>query len=120
MENNTTQNQSNSNNNNNNSNSNNNSGGNQQKSGQKNQEGGSVMQLLQPHDMSRTVESAMHVFQGRHDKLPDLMQDLGHIIVKATRRLTTTQLILATGALTVGAILVARYSSGNDEFNYED
>ncbi len=79
-----------------------------------------MMQLLQPHDMSRTVESAMHVFQGRHDKLPDLMQDLGHIIVKATRRLTTTQLILATGALTIGAILVARYSSGDDAYAYEE
>ncbi|OKL40487.1 hypothetical protein [Pontibacter flavimaris] len=113
MENNTSQNQ----NNNKNSNSNN-SGGSQQKGGQKKE--GSVMQLLQPHDMSKTVESALHVFQGRHEKLPDLMQDLGHIIVKTARRLTTTQLILATGALTIGAILVARYSSEDDAYAYEE
>ncbi|PTX14176.1 hypothetical protein C8N40_11222 [Pontibacter mucosus] len=110
MDNNTSQNQ---------SNSNENKHSNQQKGGQKKQEPG-MMQLLQPHDMSRTVESAMHVFQGRHEKLPDLMQDLGHIIVKATRRMTTTQLILATGALTLGAILIARYSSGHDEFEYSE
>lgn len=116
MENNTSQNQ-NSNKDNNNSNSN--AGGNQQKSGQKKQEG-SVMQVLQPHDMSRTVESAMHVFQGRHEKLPDLMQDLGHIIVKATKRFTTTQLIVAAGALTIGAILVSRYSAADEEYEYEE
>lgn len=110
MENNTSQNQ-------NNSNKSGN-GGNQQKGGQKKEPG--VLQVLQPHDMSRTVESAMHVFQGRHEKLPDLMQDLGHIIVKATRRMTTTQLILATGALTLGAILIARYSGEHDEYDYEE
>lgn len=113
MENNTSQNQNNSNNDNNNKNSN----SSQQKSGEKKQDG-NVMQILQPHDMSRTVESAMHVFQGRHEKLPDLMQDLGHIIIKASKRFTTTQLIVAAGALTVGAILVSRYSA-NDEYDYD-
>ncbi|MCX2740867.1 hypothetical protein [Pontibacter anaerobius] len=112
MENNTSQNQGISNNDNNNKNS-----GNQQNTGQKKQDN-TVMSVLQPHDMSRTVESAMHVFQGRHEKLPDLMQDLGHIIVKATKRFTTTQLIVAAGALTIGAILVSRYSGG-DEYAYE-
>ncbi|TPE42146.1 hypothetical protein [Pontibacter mangrovi] len=110
MENNTSQNQ-----NNNNTNKNN-----QQNKSQKGQEG-NVLQMLQPHDMSKTVESAMHVFQGRHDKLPDLMQDMGHIILKASRRFTTTQLILAAGALTVGAILISRYSSSDDEeYDYEE
>ncbi|AKD04997.1 hypothetical protein POKO110462_18785 [Pontibacter korlensis] len=109
MENNTSQNQ-----NNNNSNT-----GNEQKSSQKKQEGGNVLSMLHPHDMSRTVESAMHVFQGRHEKLPDLMQDMGHIILKASRRFTTTQLILAAGALTIGAILVSRYSS-DEEYEYEE
>lgn len=78
--------------------------------------GDNLMSVLQPHDMSRTVESAMHVFQGRHEKLPDLMQDVGHIIVKATRRFTTTQLILAAGALTIGAILISRYSPEHDAY----
>jgi len=78
---------------------------------QKKQSGEGVLTLLQPHDMSRTVESAMHVFQGRHEKLPELMHDVGTILLKATRRLTTTQLILAAGAVTLGAVLIARYSS---------
>jgi hypothetical protein len=77
----------------------------------------SVLTLLQPHDMSKTVESALHVLQGKHEKLPDLMQDIGHIIVKATKRFTTTQLIVAAGALTVGAVLLSRYNSDN-EFEY--
>ena len=75
-----------------------------------------ILTLLQPHDMSKTVESAMHVVQGRHEKLPDLMHDLGNIILKAARRMTTTQLVLAAGALTVGAILLARYQADNDEY----
>ncbi len=79
----------------------------------------SVLTLLQPHDMSKTVESALHVMQGKHDKLPDLMQDVGHLLVKATRRFTTTQLILAAGALTIGAVLLARYND-TDEFEFAD
>jgi hypothetical protein len=100
MENNTSQNQ---NNNSNNSNKD-----------QKNKNDESVLKVLQPHDMSKTVESAMHVFQGHHEKLPELMHDVGNIILKATRRLTTTQLIMAAGALTIGAVLLARYSERNE------
>ncbi len=110
MENNTSQNKS-------NDNSNNNNSRNSQQN--KGRQDSSVLAMLQPHDMSRTVESAMHVFQGNHDKLPELMQDVGQIILKAARRFTTTQLILTAGALTVGAILLSRYSPANDEDEYE-
>ncbi|WP_242918044.1 hypothetical protein [Pontibacter liquoris] len=89
-----------------------------QNKGQGNAEG--VLSLLQPHDMSRTVESALHVFQGRHEKLPELMQDVGNIILKATKRFTTTQLILTAGALTIGAVLLARYSAHDDDFEYAE
>ena len=85
--------------------------------GKKNNMDESVLKLLQPHDMSKTVESAMHVLQGNHEKLPDLLQDVGNIIVRASRKLTTTQLILAAGALTIGAVLLARYNMG-DEYEY--
>lgn len=92
-------------------------------SGQKKQgglgSGSSVLTLLQPHDMSRTVESALHVFRGKHDKLPDLMQDVGNIILRATKRFSTTQLILAAGALTVGAVLLAKYSHDVD-FDFDE
>ena len=77
----------------------------------------SVLQLLQPQDMSRTIESAMHVLQGNREKLPDLLQDIGNIIVRASRKLTTTQLILAAGALTIGAVLLARHNL-DEEFEY--
>ncbi|MCJ8164999.1 hypothetical protein MKJ04_09090 [Pontibacter sp. E15-1] len=109
MENNTSQNQSNDK----SKNTNSSSQGTQQNKGA---QAGSVMAMFQPHDMSRTVESALHVFQGNHDKLPELMQDVGHIILKATRRFTTTQLILTAGALTVGAILLSRYRAAHDEY----
>ena len=114
MENNTSQNQS--------SSSSNNSGNNGNKDAKdsqqsnKSQQDANVLTMLHPHDMSRTVESALHVFQGNHDKLPELMQDVGHIILKATRRFTTTQLILAAGAMTIGAILLSRYSPAHDEY----
>ncbi|WP_162426574.1 hypothetical protein [Pontibacter pudoricolor] len=83
----------------------------------KNDSSESVLKLLQPHDMSKTIESAMHVLQGKHEKLPDLLQDVGNIIVKASKKLTTTQLILAAGALTIGAVLLARYNM-DDEYEY--
>lgn len=78
----------------------------------KNSEG--VLTLLQPTDMSRTVEAALHVYQGRHEKLPELMQDVGTIILRATKRFSTTQLIVATGLLTVGAVLLTKYGSNMD------
>ncbi|GAB3197108.1 hypothetical protein ABID22_002235 [Pontibacter aydingkolensis] len=88
--------------------------GNQEKQNKSGEEG--ILTLLQPNDMSKTVESAMHVIQGRHEKLPDLMHDLGNVILKAARRMTTTQLVLTAGAITIGAVLLARYNSDNDEF----
>ena len=107
MENNTSQSQSG-----NNSNNNNNSGN--KKQGQQDE---SVLTLLQPHDMSRTVESAMHVLQGRSEKLPELMQDVGQIIMKASRRFSTTQLILAAGALTIGAVLLSKYGPMSEDYD---
>lgn len=104
------------------SNSNSNSGTNSNSGSSQKKQGGSeasVLTLMQPHDMSRTVESALHVFQGKHDKLPDLMQDLGNIMLRATKRFTTTQLILTAGALTIGAVLLAKYSEDID-FDIED
>lgn len=101
--------------NNNNQNNQNQNKGNQNKSDQQGQDK-NMITMLHPHDMSRTVESAMHVFQGRQDKLPDLMQDVGHLILKTSRKFSTTQLILAAGALTIGAIIASRYAPQSDEY----
>ncbi len=75
--------------------------------------------MLQPHDMSKTVESAMHVIQGRREKLPDLLHDVGTLVLQAAKRMSTTQLILTAGAVTVGAILVAHYA-GDMDFDFEE
>lgn len=90
---------------------------NQSSGKQQKQSDESVLKVLQPQDMSKTVESAMHVLQGNHEKLPDLLQDVGNIIVRASRKLSTTQLILMAGALTIGAVLLARYNM-DDDFEY--
>ncbi|RDV16511.1 hypothetical protein DXT99_04760 [Pontibacter diazotrophicus] len=101
-------------------NSNNNSSGNKDNSNKKQgQQEESVLTLLQPHDMSKTVESALHVFQGRTEKLPELMQDLGQIIMKASRRFTTTQLVVAAGALTIGAVLLTKYGPIGDDIDLD-
>ncbi|MCP2044030.1 hypothetical protein [Pontibacter sp. HSC-36F09] len=88
---------------------------NKQSQGKKEQ---SALRLMQPHDMSKTVESAMHVFQGKHDKLPELLHDVGKLVLQGARRMSTTQLILTAGAVTLGAVLVAKYVADQD-FDFE-
>jgi hypothetical protein len=63
--------------------------------------------LVQPQDLSRAFENAMHVFKdGRHDKLPELLQDTGHLLMKASKKLTPKQLVMAVAAIAVVAIFV--------------
>jgi hypothetical protein len=63
--------------------------------------------LIQPADFSRTLENAMHVFkEGNHDKLPDLLQDAGNLLMKASKKLTPTQLVLAVAAIAIATIFV--------------
>jgi hypothetical protein len=63
--------------------------------------------LLQPQDLSRAFENAIHVFKdGRHEKLPDLLQDTGHLLMKASKKLTRGQLVLAVAAIAVVAVFV--------------
>ena len=65
--------------------------------------------LIQPEDLSRTLENAMHVFQHGHtDRLPDLLQDAGTLLMKASKRMTTTQLVIAVAAVAVGVIFAAK------------
>ncbi len=47
------------------------------------------------------------------------MQDMGNIILRATKRFTTTQLVLAAGGLTIAAILLAKYSEDLD-FDFDE
>jgi hypothetical protein len=67
----------------------------------------SLGSLIKPADFSRTVENAMHVFKdGNHDKLPDLLQDAGNLLMKASRKLSPTQLVLAVAAIAIATIFV--------------
>ncbi|WP_018477374.1 hypothetical protein [Pontibacter roseus] len=93
-----------------------NNGGSGQNQNKKQSGGGgsSALKLVQPHDMSKTVESAMHVFQGRREKLPELLHDVGTLVLQGARRMSTTQLILAAGAVTLGAVLIAKYVADED------
>lgn len=72
---------------------------------------------IQPQDFSKTLENVMHVFQqGNHEKLPDLLQDAGNLLMKASRRLTTTQLVLTVAGLALGIIFVVkRIEDSNDQ-----
>jgi hypothetical protein len=67
----------------------------------------SLVSLIQPQDFSRVVENAMYVFKDQnHDKIPDLLQDAGNLLVKASKRLTTTQLVLTIAAIAIATVFV--------------
>ncbi len=69
---------------------------------------------LVPQDLSRIVESMMHVYQGNHDHLPDLLSHAGTVLLKVGRRMSTGQLLAVGGLLAVGALLVLRQVTGDD------
>ena len=68
-----------------------------------------------PQDLSRVVESMMHVYQGNHDHLPDLLSHAGTLVLKMGRRLTTKQILTIGGLLAVGALLVLRQMTDDDD-----
>lgn len=70
---------------------------------------------LVPQDLSRIVESMMHVYQGNHDHLPDLLSHAGTLVVKMGRRLSTGQLLTIGGLLAIGALLVLRQVTDDDD-----
>ncbi|MFC6996243.1 hypothetical protein [Rufibacter roseus] len=66
--------------------------------------------LVQPKDFARTVESIMHVYQGNHDVLPELLSDAGKLMLKARQKMTPVQMILSVAAVAIGAIVLVSYS----------
>lgn len=75
---------------------------------------------LVPEDLSRAVESLMHVYQGNHDHLPELLSHAGTLALKMGRRLTTRQLLIIGGLLAVGALLAIRQVTDDSEDEAED
>ena len=62
---------------------------------------------VKPQEISRTFENALHLYRGDHEKLPELLQDAGALLLKFSKKLSTPQLILAIGIVACGVALVA-------------
>ena len=76
--------------------------------------------LIQPADFSRTLENAMHVFkEGNHEKLPDLLQDAGNLLMKASKKLSPTQLVLAVAAIAIATIFVVSKIEDNIDLHQD-
>lgn len=74
--------------------------------------------LIQPEDFSRTLENAMYVFkEGKHEKLPDLLQDAGNLLRKASKKLSPSQLVLAVAAVAIATIFVVSKIDDNIDFH---
>lgn len=76
-------------------------------------------QLVQPKDFARTVESIVHVYQGNHEVLPDLLADAGKMLLKVRQKLTPVQMVLSVAAVAIGAIVLVSYN-GNQFSDVEE
>ena len=63
---------------------------------------------IEPEDISKVFQGGMHVIQGDHDMLPEFMSDAGNLLMKASQKLSTTQLILIVAGLAVASNFVAK------------
>jgi len=76
--------------------------------------------LVHPQDLSRAFENAMHVFKdGKYEKLPDLLQDTGHLLMKASKKFTPKQMILAVAAVAVVAVVIVSRMDDDYEVHTE-
>ena len=67
-----------------------------------------LSEKIEVEDISRVFQNSLHVMQGHHDVLPDLLSDAGTLLMKASKKLTTTQLILIVAGVAVASIFVAK------------
>lgn len=63
---------------------------------------------IEPEDISKVFQGGMHLIQGHHDVLPDFLSDTGSLLMKASKKLSTTQLILIVAGVAVASIFVAK------------
>ena len=63
---------------------------------------------IEPEDISRVFQNSLHVMQGHHDVLPELLSDAGSLLMKASKKLSTTQLILIVAGVAIATIFVAK------------
>lgn len=60
-----------------------------------------------PEDIINTLQSAYSVFKGEQDQLDDLLKHGGSLLRKASRRFTTTQLIIGIAVVASVAVFAA-------------
>ncbi len=65
-------------------------------------------QLLDAQELALAFENTMSVVQGHTEAIPDLLQNTGKILLKLSKRLSTTQMVLLVGSLTLGAVFLAK------------
>ncbi len=63
---------------------------------------------IEPEDISRVFQNGLHVVQGHHEVLPELLSDAGNLLMKASKKLSTTQLILIVTGVAIATIFVAK------------
>lgn len=59
---------------------------------------------IQPEDIARTFEAAVNVFQGKTERMDDLLKNGGTLLRKASKNFSPTQLVLTVAALAVVSI----------------
>jgi hypothetical protein len=70
---------------------------------------------LVTQDFTRVLESAFHIYQGKHEHLPDLFTNVSTLAAKVSRRVGTRQLmVIGGGLLAVGAFLIVRQLRQSD------
>jgi hypothetical protein len=71
-------------------------------------------------DVSSALQNAVHFFQGRHDKLPDLLKDAGSLLMMASRRLSAKQIIIPVSILAIGAIVWVAVNANQAELEAQE
>lgn len=70
---------------------------------------------IQPEDVARTFEAAVNVFQGKTERMDDLLKHGGNLLRKASKTFSPTQLVLSVAAVAVVAIVVINRATADDE-----
>ena len=73
-----------------------------------------IVDKIQFQDIARTVDAAVNVFQGKTERMDDLLKEGGSLLRKASKNFTSTQMILAVAAVAVVSIVVIKRATENE------
>jgi hypothetical protein len=73
-----------------------------------------VVDKIQFQDVARTIEAAVNVFQGKTERMDDLLKEGGSLLRKASKNFSSTQLILTVAAVAVVAIVVIKRATDDE------